>query len=679
MAPHRINVLVYAGNGSTVESVRHCLYSLRRLLSPKYAIIPITGDTILKEPWSPSCALLVFPGGADLGYCRTLNGEGNRSIRQYVQRGGAYLGLCAGGYFGSKRCEFEVGDKNLEVVGDRELAFFPGTCRGSAISGFVYHSEKGARALDLAMNNAAFPGETNLGTCVSYYNGGGVFVDAEMFKELGVEVLATYTDTLDVETGKGKAAVVYCSVGAGSAVLCGPHPEFSPANLDNQPDVPQYDILIERLRQGEQNRCIFLKACLVKLGMSVSEEQNVVPSLSQLHLSSTDPSDTSELLFSWKDIISIEDGEEYIKGESDNFLLKRPDSWSLNSLESSLPLVASAMANEKSSEDARSRSSNACVKRVLIHEENHPACKETPYFNHHAYFANLKYYQSISKDEISKFGQHLLYGEVVTSTNTMLEKNIQLLRSLPTGFTATAHVQIAGRGRGSNVWMSPAGSMISTICIRHPIQLQRQAPVVFIQYLAALAAVEGIKSYDAGYEDMPVRLKWPNDIYAQDPNNTSRKDFIKIGGVLVNSSYSGSDYLLVVGLGINTANAAPTTSLNALLSLLPAHRRPAPFTLEKLLARVMTAFEELYNHFVRNGFDRYLEEMYYRHWLHTDQIVTLDAEGGVRARIKGITRDYGMLLAEELGWEDRGTGKIRELQSDSNSFDFFKGLVRKKI
>jgi len=58
--------------------------------------------------------------------------------------------------------------------------------------------------------------------------------------------------------------------------------------------------------------------------------------------------------------------------------------------------------------------------------------------------------------------------------------------------------------------------------------------------------------------------------------------------------------------------------------------------------------------------------------------VTLENEGGKRARVKGITRDWGLLRAEELGWEDRGTGKVWELQSDCNSFDFFKGLVRTK-
>ena len=101
--------------------------------------------------------------------------------------------------------------------------------------------------------------------------------------------------------------------------------------------------------------------------------------------------------------------------------------------------------------------------------------------------------------------------------------------------------------------------------------------------------------------------------------------------------------------------------------------------MEKLLACVLVRFSDLYSRFVRTGFDKYFEEMYYRHWLHMNQIVTLEAEGGVRARIKGITRDWGLLIAEELGWEDRSTGKIWTLQSDSNSFDFFKGLIKRKV
>lgn len=228
MASKRVNVLIYAGGGATMESVRHATWSLRRLLGPNYAVLTVTGDQIKKEPWSASCALLVMPGGADLGYCRTLNGEGNRKIKQYVQMGGAYLGLCAGGYYGAAKCEFEVGKKGMEVIGERELAFFPGTCRGLAFKGFVYHSEAGAKAAELRVNKEALAagGGALPQVLKTYYNGGGVFVDALQFQDRGVEVLASYGDELDCEGGKGNAAVIYAKIGEGRVVLTGPHPEY---------------------------------------------------------------------------------------------------------------------------------------------------------------------------------------------------------------------------------------------------------------------------------------------------------------------------------------------------------------------------------------------------------------------------------------------------------------------
>ncbi|KAL8651937.1 MAG: hypothetical protein Q9210_002974 [Variospora velana] len=39
------------------------------------------------------------------------------------------------------------------------------------------------------------------------------------------------------------------------------------------------------------------------------------------------------------------------------------------------------------------------------------------------------------------------------------------------------------------------------------MSLMPQAPVVFLQYLAALAIVEGIKTYDRGYDRMPAPQK----------------------------------------------------------------------------------------------------------------------------------------------------------------------------
>lgn len=717
MATKRMNILVYSGaltqdawrsnqnlmqssgNGSTVESVRHCLYTLRRLLAPNYAVIPVTGDMIVKEPWTASCAAIVFPGGADQGYCQSLNGEGNRRIRQFVERGGVYIGFCAGGYYGSKRCEFEVGNKLLEVIGDRELAFYPGVARGCAFPGFVYHSERGARASELKVDKTFVSAGTVPEVFRSYYNGGGVFVDAPKYRDQGVEVLASYAEPVAVDSGEGAAAIVYCKVGQGAALLTGPHPEFvflgkpvddwaltrprfAPANLEPKPDVPGFSDVIKALAEDEKHRMDFIKACLTKLGLTVSGEQNV-PSLSYLHLSSSDPADTSGVISSLSHLFNEDEhGESFLKDENDTFHILKPSTWRMQDLSEALPSESQTKEHTDSGDDSSDRivDYNTVTKHIIVHEDDYPESKTTPYFNHKAFYSNLHTYQSHTPGA-SNFGAHLLYGEVVTSTNTLLEKNTRLLRALPQGFTATATVQVAGRGRGSNVWVSPAGSLMFSTVIRHPMAQMQSAPVVFVQYLAAMAIVNGIKSYDGTlYKETPIKLKWPNDIFALDPTKAKEnggdrnENYTKIGGILVNSHYNTKEYIAVCGIGLNTSNAAPTTSLNQLTQFLP--HRVAPFTLEKLLARILTTFDDLYSRFLTTGFDEVMEQMYYKHWLHMDQIVTLEAEGGQRARIKGITRDYGLLIAEELGWEDRETGRKWTLQSDANSFDFFKGLVK---
>jgi biotin---protein ligase len=93
----------------------------------------------------------------------------------------------------------------------------------------MYQSEVGARAAWIAVRDGVFEG-VDAGDVPSepfavYYNGGGVFVDADKFRDNGVEVLADYADKLDIDEGKHTATVVYRPVGKGHALLTGLHPE----------------------------------------------------------------------------------------------------------------------------------------------------------------------------------------------------------------------------------------------------------------------------------------------------------------------------------------------------------------------------------------------------------------------------------------------------------------------
>jgi biotin---protein ligase len=508
--------------------------------------------------------------------------------------------------------------------------------------------------------------------------------------------------------------------------------------------------MIEELAADDKQRMEFMKACLVKLGLTVNHDEEDLPTLSPIFLSCLRPTLIKELIASWKKIATTENGEKYINDEIDRFHLVTRSRLSLETLSQALP---SKLLQGEGTEKPSAIESHILLdyititKELLIHDTGYPSSDDTPAFNHSSYYSNLLKYQTMSAETILTFGDYLLYGELMTSTNSLLEKNIRLLQELPTGFTAVATSQLAGRGRGSNVWLSPPGSLMFSTVIRHPLSLMQKAPVVFIQYLAALAIVEGIQSYDGTtYQDMPVRLKWPNDIYALSPsaNGTtastatlSRDQFVKIGGILVNSHYNARDFISVCGIGLNLSNDLPTTSVNALLPLLPSFdigSPPLPLTSEKLLPSILTCFSALYTRFLDTGFDDYFLEKYYGHWLHADQIITLEDQEdasptnrdievsdhlnnkqkknkATKARIRGITSDHGLLIAEEVvevsistaarvatptstttttthqpkqpeeqeqpKWQS--TGKIWQLQSDSNSFDFFSGLIRRKL
>lgn len=163
---------------------------------------------------------------------------------------------------------------------------------------------------------------------------------------------------------------------------------------------------------------------------------------------------------------------------------------------------------------------------------------------------------------------------------------------------------------------------------------------------------------------------------ALDPTKpASSNSYVKIGGILSQCCYFDGAYQIILGIGINTINPRPTTSIS---DLLPPGT--PPLYIENLLARVLTRLESIYAQFLREGFSSDLESRYYRHWLHTGQLVTISEDmADVKARVLGITTDWGMLRVEETDREGRGTGKIWGLQSDENSFDYWKGFVRRKV
>lgn len=117
---------------------------------------------------------------------------------------------------------------------------------------------------------------------------------------------------------------------------------------------------------------------------------------------------------------------------------------------------------------------------------------------------------------------------------------------LPTPLVSLASVQLTGRGRGSNIWLSPSGCLQFSLLLRTSLAVLPPSKLVFIQYLFSLAVVEACRSDNVlGNLGEKVRLKWPNDLYAIiGPDDADRK---KIGGILVNTSFTGNQVEIVIG------------------------------------------------------------------------------------------------------------------------------------
>lgn len=213
-----MRIALYLDEGVDTVLLRQVVRSLKESC-PSAIIKKANRHFFLSPKWEDEVDLIVIPGGRDVPYHRHLQGEANRRIRAFVERGGRYLGICAGGYFGSGFVAFEEGGE-LEVLGSRELCFFPGRAVGPAYGKglFSYDSQCGAKAALIRWKE---------GLVKIYYNGGCFFENAEKYSH--VEVIARFEDLKNQP-----AAIIACQIGKGQALLSGVHFEYSPSFLQEE-------------------------------------------------------------------------------------------------------------------------------------------------------------------------------------------------------------------------------------------------------------------------------------------------------------------------------------------------------------------------------------------------------------------------------------------------------------
>ena len=114
----------------------------------------------------------------------------------------------------------------------------------------------------------------------------------------------------------------------------------------------------------------------------------------------------------------------------------------------------------------------------------------------------------------------------------------------PAPFWVTAERQTAGRGRSGRAWVSEPGNLYASLAVRLTCQPGVLHQLTFVAAVAAVAAIRRSAAAPAG--QLPLRLKWPNDILL---------DGAKLTGILPESTAQAGLVLAVIGIGVNLAHA----------------------------------------------------------------------------------------------------------------------------
>ena len=157
----------------------------------------------------PLYQAIYFPGGFAWYYKAAIDSNGLRHIRELVQDGGSYLGICAGAYFASDSVYWEE-----DGLIDYPLNLFDGVAKG-AIDAIAPWDDYTMTTLTMQPDNPINQYEP--GTERMLYYGGPVFLPHHPEIIDTTATWAAYNDSL---------AMINFTYGSGRVLLLGPHPEI---------------------------------------------------------------------------------------------------------------------------------------------------------------------------------------------------------------------------------------------------------------------------------------------------------------------------------------------------------------------------------------------------------------------------------------------------------------------
>lgn len=152
--------------------------------------------------------VLWVPGGWAADYLRQISDRGDESIRNFVKKGGAYIGSCAGSYFAADRVNWRGTTYQYSVD------LFAGTAIGDIQSIATYP----AFALTSVVLDPTHPLNAGLNPTRTQLYGGGPYFAPD--NPAAIAIAGRYG------VDQSKSAVITFNYGAGRVLLTGSHPEI---------------------------------------------------------------------------------------------------------------------------------------------------------------------------------------------------------------------------------------------------------------------------------------------------------------------------------------------------------------------------------------------------------------------------------------------------------------------
>lgn len=240
--------------------------------------------------------------------------------------------------------------------------------------------------------------------------------------------------------------------------------------------------------------------------------------------------------------------------------------------------------------------------------------------------------------------------ELVTcpSTNSWALDHV---RELADGACVWTEQQTAGRGRGTNRWLAPAGVLTASFVVPVPAQV----PVTYLSLCAGLVITHAVEDHAPAAN---VQVKWPNDCYL---------DGRKLAGVLCERPATGDADRVVIGIGLNLDprwEQSPETLLFA------TDRAQAPASVAEVCdppPDVVTLLTSLRRYLLEStgllaagGWKHLLPQLRQRDWLRGQRVRVETAGERVNGVAAGID-DTGRLLVRLAGGTTRALSSAEYL------------------